>query len=66
MADNAALAAAIFVLTNVLQKIRAPPAPVASTPVFDHFDSNDPFDPSTRAGSAAYTTISAPLDKIWD
>ena len=66
MADNDALAAAIIALTNVLQTIRAPPAPIAPKPVFDPFDSNDPFDLSTRAGSTAYTTISAPLDEIWD
>ena len=64
MTDNAALAAAILALTNVIATMRQPaPAP---TPVFDPFDSTKPFDLSTRAGSTAYTTISAPLDEIWD
>ena len=66
MADNAALAAAILALTNVLATIRAPPPPAAPVPVFDPFDSADPFDLSTRAGSTAYSTISAPLDEVWD
>ena len=64
MSDNASLAEAILALTNVIATMRQP-AP-ASTPVFDPFDSTEPFDLSTRAGSAAYTTISAPLDEVWD
>ena len=64
MTDNAALAAAILALTNVIATMRQPaPAP---TPVFDPFDSTKPFDLSTRAGSTAYSTISAPLDEVWD
>ena len=35
-------------------------------PVTDHYASNDPFDPTTRAGNRAFEDISKPLDTIWD
>ena len=44
--------------------MRAPPPTPAA--VSDTFDLNKHFDLSTRAGSSAYTTISASLDNLKD
>ena len=63
MANNAALANAIAALAAAVAAIRPPAAP---TKIYDPFASNDPFDLSSRSGSTAYTSCSAPLDQIWD
>ena len=59
--DLAAAIALIVVAINGMPRA-APPPPR----VFDPFASTDPFDLSSRSGSMAYATISAPLDNIWN
>ena len=44
----------------------APPPPAAHVPIVDIFDSNLPFDLSTRSGHDAMTHISKALDEICD
>lgn len=64
MAGNVDLAAAIALL---VQAINGMPRAAAPPPqVFDPFASNAAFDLSSRSGSSAYATISAPLDDIWN
>ena len=64
MANNVDLTAAIALL---VQAINGMPRAAAPPPqVFDPFASDAAFDLSTRSGSTAYATISAPLDEIWN
>ena len=66
-AQATALTNAIQALAAAVTAMPAPPAaPAAYTPVVDLFDSNLPFDLSTRSGNDAFTRISQPLDEIWD
>ena len=46
--------------------ISTPPRPPLPAPILDPFESDDLFDLSSRVGSLAYSTISSPLDDIWD
>ena len=61
--SNTAIAAALQALATAVAALR--PA-VAPTKVHDPFATNDPFDLDTRSGSSAYSTISSPLDQLWD
>ena len=64
MTDATNLTAAIALLVNAINAMpRAAPPPPR---VFDPFASSDAFDLSSRSGAAAYATVSAPLDDIWD
>jgi hypothetical protein len=76
MADAGVLAAALTALANAIATLNtnnaanaanaaAAPPPVRQ-PLLDPFDSNDPFDLSSRAGSVAFAAASAPLDESWD
>jgi hypothetical protein len=76
MADAGVLAAALTTLANAIATLNtnnaanaanaaAAPPPVHQ-PLLDPFDSNDPFDLSSRAGSVAFAAASAPLDESWD
>ena len=64
MSDNTVLANAIAALAAAVAAIRPP----AVTPKIyeDPFATNDPFDLSSRVGSNAFLSSSAPLDVIWD
>ena len=64
MAGNVDLAAAIALLVQAINDM--PRAAAPSPKVFDPFASNAAFDLSSRSGSSAYATISAPLDDIWN
>ena len=61
--SNNAIAAALQALATAVAALR--PA-VAPAKVHDPFATNDPFDLDTRSGSSAYSTISSPLDQLWD
>ena len=61
--QNATLAAA---MSSLAAAIRAMPQAAIQPKVYDPFKSNEPFDLSSRSGSMAYETISAPLTEIWD
>lgn len=72
MADQA-LADAITALTAALANLQhpQPPAPPNApqqnvAALLDPFDSDQPFDLTSRSGSQAFTTASAPLDETWD
>ena len=61
MSDNAAIAAALTALATAVAALR----PQAAIPkVYDPFESNDPFDLSTRSGSSAYAQVSSQLDTV--
>jgi len=64
MATNVDLTAAIGLLVTTIKGMprAAPPPPQ----VFDPFSSNDTFDLSSRSGSLAFATVSAPLNTIWN
>ena len=69
--DAAALAQAINGLVGFLQQQQQqqpPPAPVAQppAPLLDLFDSDQPFDLSTRAGSSAFNQACGALDLKWN
>jgi len=67
--NQQALTAAILALTQYLQAQPAPPAAVAipaHVPLLDPFASPNAFDLSSRAGSSAFHTASAPLSNTWD
>jgi hypothetical protein len=77
MADAAVLAAALTALAKAVATLNtnnaanaanaaAATLPTVRQPLLDPFDSNDPFDFSSRAGSVAFAAASAPLDKSWD
>ena len=68
---------ALAVLTTALQTLTDSQAAAAATtaaaaaaphggPLLDPFQTNDPFDLSSRAGSVAYATACSALTKIWD
>jgi hypothetical protein len=64
-----ALAAAISTLTNqnaAAAAAAAPPPPAVHTVVLDPFESNEPFDLSTRTGSTAFATACAALKEPWN
>ena len=72
-APDAALAQAINGLVGFLQQQQqqqqqppAPPAQQPAAPLLNLFDSDQPFDLSTRAGSSAFSQACDPLDTKWD
>ena len=71
--DPAALANALQALTATLHTIKDDPraSPAAASPaahvnILDAFESVNPFDLGSRAGSYAFAKASAPLDETWD
>jgi len=63
---NAALLAVLQQLTHAVTVMSAPPAPAAVAAIYNPFATNDLFDLATQSGAAAYATISAPLEQVWD
>jgi len=62
MTHNTAISAVLQSLATSVAALQ----PAAITPkIDDQFDSNDPFDLSTRSWSSAYDNISVPLDDVW-
>jgi hypothetical protein len=72
MADNAELATALAALAAAITTLNAnntagaAGAGAARTVVLDSFESNKPFDLSTRTGSQAFVTACAALDDPWN
>ena len=67
MTNNTTLANAIAALSATIAGFTPPPPhPTLPVPVLDPFESDDSFDLSSRVGFLAYSTISSPLDDIWD
>jgi len=64
MATNVDLAPAIELLFAAINGM--PKAAPTSAQVFDPFVSSNTFDLSSRSSAAAYASVSAPLDDIWD
>jgi hypothetical protein len=62
---NAALATALQALATAMQGFNQQPHYVAQ-PILDPFQSAQPFDLASRAGSIAYTTACSALDEPWD
>jgi len=64
LADAVALVADITALTYAIALIRAPAPPA---PMFDPFVEDQPFNLASRAGSQAYTNISAAFNNkdVW-
>ena len=63
------LAAALQALATAIQNLQpaVPAAPAApAVPLLDPFQVDQPFDLSSRVGSAAFTTASSALDVTWD
>ena len=70
MDDAALLAQALSALATAVTQLNAFTAGGGggggAPSLLDPFDASTPFDLSSRAGSTAYATASAALDKTWD